>query len=635
MVATDTPTLPAPSRHRRVDEETEPGRPGLVGRWIRRDPVRAAAIGMIALQLLVRADVASRGFLAADDYVLTSISAVSELDSNLLLGVYANHLMPAVMLLTWLITRSLGFVYWPYLLILLALQVAVSYMFYRLLRQLIAARWGLLIPLAVFLFCPLSLEHSSWWWSGANVLPMELAMIVAIYAQVRYAQTRRPYHLVTLGVALIFGLAFFEKSLLIAPLVFLFTACLLVRGGILRSLWRALLGFWPSWLVLTAIGSAYLVLYFSLTKPLTQGPASIPEVLTFVRHLVGANLIPGLLGGPWFWLDVGDGAPLSAPNDIGRWLSWLAFLTIIVATIALRRSAVRAWVLLAGHVALVVALLALTRLGLVFSAAAGLVPRYVTEVVATAAICLGVAMFGLRGQENDRRATSLTTGWRRVLAEPGVVSGITVVSIVATIGVGLGTAWSTARFSEDWAAKQGRDYIKAAQADLAKAPPGTVFFDFTVPVGVLPPLYDPYHFQSKFLQPLKDDPTFVTVSETPSMFDDFGHVRPLDVAGPTTQPGPEPGCGHKVERGNTAVLGLTGDRFDWFWVVKIGYLSSGDAPAVLRLGKGERWFEVKRGLHEVYFMIVGGGNLIRLTVDDPNVTLCVDKITIGGAVPKQ
>src|SRR4029078_2760504 len=145
---------------------------------------------------------------------------------------------------------------WPYLLILMALQLAVSVTFYHLLRLLVPARWGLLIPLAVFLFCPLTLETSAWWWSGANVLPMGLAMLLAIYAQAKYAQTRRLRHLVTLGASLVFGLAFFEKALLIAPLVFLFTACLLVTGGAFRSLLRAAIRYWQSWLVLTAVGVA-------------------------------------------------------------------------------------------------------------------------------------------------------------------------------------------------------------------------------------------------------------------------------------------------------------------------------------------------------------------------------------------
>ena len=325
----------------RVPDEDEPG---WLSRWARRDPVRAVAAVLIVVQLAVRADIASRGYLAMDDFVLVSQAADSKLTPDLLFGIYIDHLMPGAMLITWLITHTVGLAYWPYVLILLIGQAAVSIAFYRLLRLLFRPGWGLLIPLGIFLFTPLTLENTSWWWSGVNVLPMQLAIVLAVGAQVKYIRTGRRRHLVTLGLSVVLGLIFFEKSVLIAPLVFLITACLFVKGGPLRSIGRAAVRYWPSWLVLTAVSGAYVWLYLSRAESMLHAPASVREVLTFLRQIVGHTLIPGLLGGPWRWLDVGDGAPLVAPDDVRRWLAWAAFLGLIVGTVLLRRVAIRAWV---------------------------------------------------------------------------------------------------------------------------------------------------------------------------------------------------------------------------------------------------------------------------------------------------
>ncbi len=176
--------------------------------------------------------------LTADDFSLAARAAESGLTYDYLFHVFNNHLMPAGMLLSWLITRSAGLNYLPYMLTLLAFQALLSVAFYRLLRQLIGARWGLLLPFCILVFNPITLEPTSWWSAGINILPMQLAMVLAVGAQVKYIRTGRLRHLITLGLAMVLGLAFFEKSVLIAGLVFLVTVCLFVRGGAVRSVVR-------------------------------------------------------------------------------------------------------------------------------------------------------------------------------------------------------------------------------------------------------------------------------------------------------------------------------------------------------------------------------------------------------------
>jgi hypothetical protein len=317
-------------------------RPGRVARWVSEHPVHAAATALIALQLAMRVQIASRGYLAFDDFTFASRAADSHLSPAFLLGLSNNHLMPGGMLVTWLLTRATGLAYWPYVVLLAAAQALVDVAFYRLLRLVLRPSWLLLVPLTVFLFSPLTLEATSWWAVGANLLMMQLAMVLAIGAQVKYVRTGNPRHLVSLGLAVLLGLLFFEKSLLIVPLVYLVTACLYVGGGPLRSLWRAARRYWPSWAVLGGIAVGYLVLYLTRSGSAVHRPNKVSEAATFLRELVGSNFVPGLVGGPWRWLPTGDGAPLTAPADVLRWLSWAVFAAFVIATVYFRRSALRA-----------------------------------------------------------------------------------------------------------------------------------------------------------------------------------------------------------------------------------------------------------------------------------------------------
>jgi cytochrome b len=79
---------------------------GRVSRWVSHNPVRAAAIALIALQLAMRLEIASRGYLAFDDFTFASRAAGSHLSSAFLLRLSNNHLMPGGLLVTWLVTRA-------------------------------------------------------------------------------------------------------------------------------------------------------------------------------------------------------------------------------------------------------------------------------------------------------------------------------------------------------------------------------------------------------------------------------------------------------------------------------------------------------------------------------------------------
>ncbi|MDG4761467.1 hypothetical protein [Micromonospora sp. WMMD710] len=604
--------------------------PGPFGRWLRADRVRAVAVALIVVSVAWRAGLASRGWFSQDEFVIAAQVLDTRLDADYLLRTFNNHLMPGGLLVAWAMVRVAGFASWPWVLLLAAGQAAVGFAVYRLLRDLLRPGWGLLIPLCLFVFSPLTLEVSSLWLVGLLVLPMQLALVMAVTAQVRYVRTRRLRHLVAVTFWVVFGLLFDTKSLLIVPLLFLLTAFLFTSGRAWRSLVTTVRRYWPAWLVLGVLSGAYLAFY--LTRPAREldEPTSVGQVLTFLGDLIGDTLVPGLLGGPWRWIYAGDGPPLVDPYEIAKWLSWAVLVTLVVVTVRRRPSAGRAWLLLACYLGLVAALFAVTRLGGPLGPLVGIVPRYIADAVLVAAICVGAALLGTKdADEDDVSAWPVPT----VLREPGAfaVGLVSMIVLLATIGVG--TLWSTARFGDNWSTKFGRDYLATTQAELAAARPGTVFFDTTVPDRVVAGYFWPDNLQSHFFRPAERRPTFVEVAEKPSTFDESGRIRAVVVEGRKIVPGPVADCGHLIEGGRTTRIPLDGYLEEWPYVVQFGYLSSGDSTAQFRLGGASREITLRRGLNEVFFLLEGAGAAVEVTVATPGVGVCTQLITVGRAVP--
>jgi hypothetical protein len=129
MAVTEAPVAPAAP-----GTDAQP-RPGRLARWAARDPVRTVALVLIAASVVWRADIASRGFLALDDFILSTIATQSPLDADYLLLNHADHLFPGGTLIYWLVAHGIGLEYWPYLLLLMLGQALVGVAFFRLLRD--------------------------------------------------------------------------------------------------------------------------------------------------------------------------------------------------------------------------------------------------------------------------------------------------------------------------------------------------------------------------------------------------------------------------------------------------------------------------------------------------------------------
>ncbi len=606
-------------------------KPRAFARRLRPDQVAAVAVALIVVSVAWRAGLAARGWFSQDEFVLAAQALDARLDADFLLQTFNNHPAPGGLLAAWLMVRLAGFASWPWVLMLAVGQAAVGIAVYRLLRDLLRPGWGLLVPLALFLFSPLTLEVSSLWLVGLLLLPVQLALVLAVRAQVRYLRTGRRGHLAIVALWLLFGLLFDPKALLTAPLLFLLTVFLFTDGTPWRRLVTAVRQHWPAWLLLTVLSGAYLAFYLTRPARALDPVNSSGAAFTFLGDLVGVTVVPALLGGPWRWTHVGDGPPLVDPYPVAMWLSWLVLATLVVVTVRRRRSAVWAWLLLACYLGLVTAFFAVTSLGGVLGPMVGTVPRFVADAVPVAAVCVGVALFGLRDAgEQD---------WYAPRPLPGIPRGRDSIAVgrVATIAVlvavGLGAAWSTVQFGENWSTKHGREYLATAQAELAAAPADTVFLDAVVPDRVVAGYLWPDNLQSHFFRPAEHRPKFVEVAELPVTFDAEGRIRPVQIEGVKVRPGAVPDCGHLVESGRTARIPLEAPVEEWQYVVEFGYLSSGDATATVRLGEATREITLRSGLNQLYFPLPGAGEAVEVTISTPDIALCTRSITVGRVVP--
>jgi hypothetical protein len=626
-IAGPTSSLPVINAAQAAGDDADDDGPGLASQWIRRDPVAAVVLLLILIQLAWRAKIGLAGYMEYDDFYLAILAHENKLSVSWLFQHFNNHLMPGGLLYVWLVTKAFGYAYWPYLTLMLVWQAILSLSFFRLLRQVVTARWGLLVPMCLFLFSPLGLEPTSWWVVGVNLLPAELAMVWAMGAQVKYVRTGNLRHLISLGLAMLFGFTFGEKTLLVGPLVFLFTVCLLTRGSPGRSIWRALKRQWPAWLVLLGLSAPYVYLY-QLHPDNLPSVKSLDDVLRFLGQFFGQTVVPGLLGGPWEWWYT-EGPPLVSPGPTLSTLAGVFMVGLMVFTIWRRPRAIRAWILLLGYAGAVAALIAVGRLGFGLGSIAGLVPRYASDIVVVAALAIGAALFGVQRipDKTVRNPAWLTN------ASTGPVPTAALGAVVALFAIG--AVISTNGYAKAWAIQPGRDYLATVQQELAKAPAGTVFFDQTTPSSVMIPYQYPVNLQSRVFALLPKQPVFVTEAERLWVFDDKGHIRPAWVEpGVKLVPGPVPNCGHSLNGGKPATLPLTGSVIEWPWIVRIAYLSSGDSEVTLRIGKQAQVFSAKQGLHEYFFHLTADGPTLEIDVHNPAVHLCTNEVTIGNLVPK-
>ena len=587
---------------------------------------------LIAIHLALRAIVFGSGFFYGDDYLFQGRAARLGLFSEtFLLYEHDGHLMPGGMFLAGLLERLAPLNYWPVLITLLILQWLATWTTYRLLRSLIGPRPALLVPVALLTLTPMTLLPGSWFAAALNFLPMQIAAATAGWAALRAARGRSPGWYVVAAGCVVFGLLFFEKSVLIPVTVL----AVVVAGSPMKKSWwqtiaAAIRRTWLVWVLLVPMILIYLVIYFDRSSGVDTQLVDTSAIVIMLTNTVVRGLIPALLGGPLNWFGVGAGTAAADPSV------WITIITILVLmTVAIygliQSARTRAvWIIAALYITADLTAMAIGRGGGEVIAELGLTLRYTVDslIVLLVAITVTIAAplgqdESLRSRHTRRRIRSLVdTRPATVLAAPVLAIAFTAASISSHVNL-------VAPLSDN----PSREWLTNIVRTIAAEPSRIHILDTPVPDFVLTDLTAPYNLSSWVLAPLADTIEVVDAIVEPVMFTESGELVPAEVVGVDSSAGPNGVCGWGVKT-EPVSISLTGDPFYWYYTMRISYLAASDMSIDVTWGEGPTTtVELQEGAADVFISLEGGGPIVTVTPTQTEFGVCISQVRVGVLTP--
>jgi hypothetical protein len=609
-----------------------------------------AAVALLALQLVVRGWISLRGFFYLDDFVFTGRAMeYGPFDARYLFTAYNSHVMPGGFLWAWLTTRLFAYSYPAVVIGCLALQLAVGWAFFVLLRRLFGARPLILVPFAAFLLSPITLPGSLWWAAAMSQLPQLLAMAAILLCHLRYLRSGRFRAGLAGPLVLAAGLLFSEKTLLALPLLAVLHVGYFAGGPFLGRLRTAFSGHWRVWAGYAAVALPYLVYYAVAVPSPARRPADGSSIVQLVQESFVRAVIPGILGGPWRWSQIGYAGALADPSPFACALALAAAAAVVVGTCVVFRRAWFAWAGALGYCLLDLALVALSR-GTFIGPVIADEYRYVTDTALIIALALAFALMPVAGSwpaAQPQRLERRVLGWRWLaspeLAElkrslPKVSTGPAVALTVGALAAS--SLYSTAGYDQFWRINPARAYLTNARADLADAPEGVVLADTFVPARVAWPLLGRYARTPQILSPLPHAPAGLGVGSAAAalyVVTETGHLERAVVPGLRAAHGPVADCGWRARVGAPADITLPRTTLPWDWTVRVGYVSDATGPARVTVGNRTTPVTVRAGAGQFFVSATGRFDRIRLEVlagpGGASADMCTDDVTVGVPVP--
>ncbi|MFC4784669.1 hypothetical protein ACT8ZV_09355 [Nocardioides sp. MAHUQ-72] len=590
---------------------------------LEHDRVLQTALAMIVVQLAFRAWATYGSWFHYDDLNFMSRMMNEGPGLDVAARQYSGHVMPAAMYLSWLANAVAPFDFRVTATMLMAMQALADAGLLVLLVRLFGLRRGILPPLALYLFCAISVPIAVWWAAGANQLPLQVVLFWGLASHVSYLRTRRRRHLVSTAGWLLLGFCFYEKTLLVFGAIAIVSLCYFATGSLLdrlRLLWQH---YRPAICLYVAMGIAYLALYVRIGLTFEPERAGSDALGAVISNMTIQAYLPALAGGPLHWEELEQGG-YPTPSGPVLLVSILVVLYVVRELARHRRRSMRALWLPGFFLACNIVLVLAGRASYV-GALISLDYRYQGELAAVTAVALACAAMPIRGAVE----TVERTGTSPLLDVPHRVTGL--VAAVSALGL-----VSSAQYAVHWQeAAPAKSYFATLFRELDAAPGTVSLVDQRVPTDVMFGLGYPENALSHLLH---DDPgpaRFVDVAtDHLSMVDSHGRVVPAIV--PDTRrgrPGPRKECGFRV--GDQPVtIRLDGPVAYGGWWVRIGYIATGDSPVRITTGDVTHTTTVEAGLHALY--LAGGGRFDEIEVSAlaEGVSLCTDDVTVGRPVPR-
>jgi len=622
--------------------------------WIRQHSVLVGGLAIILAEVIWKATFLSRMFFSQDDYVNLDVAIKSPFNWHYLSLIGAGHFYPGLRAVTWVLARVSLYDWGVDAGVALALVALASLAALRLLRTLFGDRPAILVPLAIYALTPLTVPDLGWWWCAMESLPFQLAIFMSLNAHVRYVRTGRRWSLLGAIVWLTIGLLFFEKAIVLAPLLFVITAGFLMGprswlGGAFATLRRH----WGAWLIYAVITAGYIVVFFVALHASGQqahAPKSLSAAGGFAWTITKDTLTTGAIGGPWRWLPLADQQyALAAPPTGTVLLAGLVAIAVIGVSIWRRFAAWRAWAILIFWVACADMLpVIFGRLLSGLQSVLGLETRYLADAACVLAICVGLAFLPVAGTEaseatavagrrasRGRRASTTTTYQQNLRYAASALVAIFVVSSI----------WSVHTYENNTpGGPAARTYFTNAKRAVKLAPPGTIVLDQYMPQQLVEGLFGKQEaIQSSVIGDLEQGKLagkFRWVDKAEGtidglhMFGADGKLYPALINGLYTVQ--RSGAGFKAcwpERKGTIRVSFPNKTSIYDWTLHLEYLWGSPARAVtLWYGGVQHQLALQHGPHNAYLSV--SGTVTRFQIAGLGQEgLCITRAAAGQLVP--
>lgn len=586
-------------------------------KWV----ARTAAV-LIAVQLVIRAVLAFRGYFYWDDLILTGRAGTQGLLSpGYLFDDHDGHVMPGAFLVAGGITRLAPLNWLGPAISLVVLQLLASLALLRALHVILGWRPVLLVPLTFALFTPLGVPAFAWWAAALNSLPMLAALAWVCADAVQLVRTGNQRYAVT-GLLVYFGgLLFFEKAAVIPFVAFTIAALYahVTSSASVVQVWRRGLRLWVSALAVTA---TWIAVYLIVVD---QKRWSFDVAMTWdlLSRSVTHGIVPGLVGGPWDWQRWAPASPWATPPLVVMVLGWVALAAVVVASLVRKQRIGPVWLVAIGYAVACQIPIYLMRSSRFTALELAQTLRYLPDLVVVLALLLAV---GLCAPNRERSAWLDASRMRAV-----VTVGATAAFVVSSL-------YSTATFLTSWRDNPAQPYLQNAQVGLAQAHAASSapMLDQEVDPLVLQRVAAPENLASHMFALLRDRPEFAGATSELRMLDVRGHVVHAKVTWVRSiVPGPAPNCGYLVQPDFPVSMPLDGPLLPADWTAEINYLANSDGSLMMSLSEGrETKVPVRPGLNRVFVRLPGAGDAIKVRANTAALSVCVASGPVGFVAPR-
>ncbi|MET8800299.1 hypothetical protein ABZV91_28375 [Nocardia sp. NPDC004568] len=586
------------------------------------------AAGLITAQIAVRAWVTANGYFYWDDLILAGrAGTLPLLSGDLLLHDHDGHFMPLAFAVSWLVTAVAPLNWGVTAAVLLAGQLAASLAVLRMLLVLLGRRRALLVPLAFYLFSPLTLPAFAWWSAALNALPLQFALAWVVGDAVLLDRTGRRRYAISGVLVTTVGLLFFEKAVVVPFVAF---AVVLLRRYVdgrrpaVAEVLRRGAGLWAG---AAAVVALWAVFYLAAAG-ISSGEGGSADLAHMLPRAAWAGVVTALLGGPWGWERWVPSAPWAVAPGWAVWAAWALLAAAILLTVRARRVVWPVWVAAVIYLPAVQVPVVLMRAGPNTVDELMMSLRYLADaaVVLTAAGALILRAF-VRGRSVGAVPRGHAPGAGRGSRWRGPVPATVVVAVFV-----LSSLWSTCTFTRSWSEGPTKSYVTTVKSELVQWD-GAPLLAQEVPWNVLNPTAYPENEAGRVLSSIAPPGAFATATERLRMITDSGELTDARVWwNRGIRPGPEPGCGYRIGGELPVRVPLDGPMLAHEWTAQLNYFADRDATLTVGLERGDRVdAPVRAGLNTVYVRIVGSGSALIIRNRTPGSAVCLGTGPVGVA----